>query len=155
MSCCSEDITLVGAGELIAIQEKFTREVISTVSGEFVLLNEMEINIASNLIQNPFINELQATTCGEVFLNEIDPSSLMVIVDKAFDFNGQSIAAGADLLEIDGVLNDIGTSTIFIEFTEDFVSSADFLNELYTFELKFATSDSRSYSNSIALQMEI
>jgi len=79
----------------------------------------------------------------------------VVTVDKASEVNGKSISAGTNLTDLDGVLKDVGQAILFVEFTSDFVDNADFLNELYSFDLQFGTTDGRTLNKSVPLMMGI
>lgn len=155
VACCSDDFSLVGAGEMKAYTSQESYESITVVDSTFALHNEMDVEMANNIMQSLFVNELYATTCGEVYLNEINESSLQLVVDKDFDFNGAVVPTGSNLIELVGVSTNFYFSGFFIEFSDEFVQAADFAEEIYTFEVEFDTSDGKTFSNSIELQMDL
>lgn len=154
-SCCDENYRITGTGAIQAYEELFSDVPISDVAGTFVLVVQIERTQVSNSLENPFLTQTYASIdCFETYVNSVDLASVIVSTNKAFDFNGNRVAPGADITSFAGieVREDFD---LVIDFTEPFIQAADFGEEVYQFNISFSTSDGDSYSSTIDLNMAI
>lgn len=154
-SCCTDTYTIVGTGDLQAFELE-NRFEITEVIGSFILISYFDLEVAYQEFQNPFSNELYGTSCDVSLTNPIDDVGILLTCNKSFEYDGSTIEAGTNLIEIETVIMDNFNDHISVLFTTRFTDRADFTDmDNYEFTLEFETSDGLTNSTSISLDMQI
>ncbi len=158
-SCCEEEYIITGGGELTAYDSLGVR--IDTVRGGFSLGAAFitERALASQLFTG-FGNSAYATSCATVFRNSIVEDSFTLTLDKAFIFDGDTIASGVNILDFEHVeelfssddfLGDFGS----IALSNNFFRMSEFERGDYTFTLNGRTTDDVILNSSVELYVNL
>ena len=153
-SCCSSEVIITGGGELFP-HTTLGYEV-DTVTGPFSLSGYFEVDrtTASNLTSG-FSNSAYAFSCGISYLNALE-NSFQLTLDKPFIYNGDTIIAGENILELDKVIELFeAEARETIHFSEDFLSLTEFEPGDYTFNLNGHTTDGIDLNSSVELYIKL
>lgn len=154
-SCCNDEHKIVGTTSFNAFSLVEGID-INPVTDNFVLTANLEIEIASIDLSNPFVNELYGTSCDFDITNPVIEESITLVCDKDFTVNGVTVAAGDNLIDLGSVSLDDTVESISVIFVDDFTDAADFPDtDDYEFTIAFDTNDGLSLTNSISLDMQL
>lgn len=157
-SCCEEKFKIIGNGVIEAYTEfPNPYNVIDTISGDFLISWQLELQMADLNKNFSLVQSCYATSCAEIYENEIVESSFLITCDRAFFYNNKEILAGTDLSSLDKLTVDFQKywGIITIDFTDDFLSISNFDKEVHKFEVSVMTSDDMMFSNSLSIYIDI
>jgi hypothetical protein len=155
VSCCNEEQQIVGIASFDAFS-LVNRTSINTVTDNFMLEARLDLEFVSIEFDNPFANELYGTSCEYDMVNQIIEGSITLVCDKDFMLNGETVSAGANMIDLESVLLDNTLGSFSILFGDSFTDAADFPDPfIYTFTIDFDTSDGLSMTDSISLDMQL
>lgn len=153
-SCCSSEMIITGGGELHPHTTLGYK--VDTVTEPFSLSAyfEVERTTASNLTSG-FGNSVYAFSCGINYLNALE-SSFQLTLDKSFIYNGGTISAGENIIELDKVIEHFeAEARETIHFSEDFLRISQFEAGSYTFTLNGRTTDGIELISSVELYIKL
>lgn len=105
------------------------------------------------------INSALATSCGETYLNGLLQNTVKLSLDKPFKYNGQTIEADSNFINLDPskFLAEISTEYGFVEIraTTDFLSNAEFENGQHTFHISAETTDGLLLENDLSVYFDL
>jgi len=153
-SCCDETIRIVGNGEMIIYNSNINdpSNAEGDITGTFAVYLAPETEISDVTVLG-FMNSAYATSCDYDFANNIMQESLVLTCDKAFELGDITIAAGTDLIGLEGVEslpsnNSIGNQDALISFNDTFIDQVVFEETEYTFTINMSTNDGLDIVNS-------
>ena len=149
-SCCTNDITIIGSGEIFAIQLDNHRQ--DTIRNEFNITLLVELEFASNLTEVGFISTANALQCSDNYVNYFLEDTFKLSCDKAFFWNGVRIDPGLNILNLVGITSDISKElgNISIQFTSEFLDVSEFEVGFHTFQIEIETSDQIKIKNEVS-----
>jgi len=161
-SCCPEQIFQIRSFRSLTLFELNTQssqDSAALITDEFVLQAEFsDISIASTYTSFNFITSAFATSCdNDTFLNRLNEESLIISLDKDFIYDGNTIAANSNLVEITEIADniDIFYDTVSVKFLNDFLNKSQFENQEYTFTLSIETTDDLQFEKQISTTIEL
>lgn len=152
-SCKPNYFKITGEGQMNAFnygKGNFYLGEIDTIAAPFTLFAQFkQVFVASSLNFN-LVSTAYATTKLKIYQNHIDSASFKLTLDKPFTYNGTTIAAGDNLMNIDSVKTRIYTeyAHLYFDFPQSFIDNAVFTKDNYKFILTGMTDDH------IALRLE-
>ncbi len=151
-SCCEEIMRVIGTGTFLA--QEIDDPNAEVIRAPFHLSVYLETEIIAEAPVG-MISPSYATTCDREYDNEILVESRVLRCDLPFLFNGDTILAGENLLDLPGVAQFQSNEVYWQRFTFDslFLSQAIIPNGLYQFQYEMETDDGVMLSDS--LQVEI
>lgn len=93
--------------------------------------------------------------CDSDFVQDLDASTALMTLNKPFMLNGNTISANTNILELDGIIGNIGDFDSLILFSDEFLTNAEFLNEDYTYNFHVETNEAFVMMDSIVLTMNL
>ena len=154
--CCEEEYKIVGNGSF----EIFDKDIapIDTIKNEFYIRAYFEVIEVG--MQNDFslINSALATSCGEKYLNELLPNSVKFSLDNPFNYDGKTIEANSNFIDIDSTKLLVTTTVdgiVEIRATTDFLSNAEFENGQHTFHIYAETTDGLVLENDLSVYFDL
>jgi len=132
-SCCTdpEQVTLVAGGDItfrdqyVPISDVLTDVLIGQ---PFSMEASIELLFASNFISPAIMTSAYGLSCEREYQNSMLDDTLMLTCDSDFRYNGETIKAGQNFSDLNGVFVSIYTTSIFINVTQDFIDNVEFTN---------------------------
>lgn len=154
--CCEEEYKIVGNGTFEVFDKNFAP--IDTIKNEFYIRAYFEVMEVG--MQNDFslINSALATSCGEKYLNELLPNTVTFSLDKPFNYDGNTIEANSNFINIDSTKLLVTTTfdgVVEIRATTDFLSNAEFENGQHTFHISAETTDGLLLENDLSVYFDL
>jgi hypothetical protein len=143
-SCCKEEERYTGAGHLSAYQGEEYNQDLDTVIGSFFLRVQFEFIIEQVSVNDiSFMNSAYATSCANEQTNSLDEETFTLTVDKSFEYNGDQVESGTNLLELNTVDADLKFNgyNLDIHFTQEFINKSSLGDSSYNFVFTGKTSD--------------
>lgn len=161
-SCCREDHKLSNITRFFAIDSADPFPVnehitIDTIRNDFSLVLYFSYTIAK--LNTGFINSAYALQCSPNILNEILQDRIQLTNSQAFNYDGKTVPAGTNILELEGieikyVEPETGSQpTLYIQFTSKFMDRASFLEDFYSFYVTVPTNDALIFHEEAVLYM--
>jgi hypothetical protein len=156
--CCEQNYEIVGSGEFAAyVGYNNPSNYIDTIGGEFNLIADFEMRVTGLLNNNVLINNTLATSCKDNFLNMLLSEKTQLSINKPFDFEGQIIDSGTNILNLKHIMVHTDTMWGYVEvnFTADFMQNAKFDKGDHEFKIKAETSDGLFLENKTTIYVDI
>ena len=131
---------------------------LDTVRTPFSLRASFETEIADAGLSLGLIQQAYATSCEYQYLNKLDISTLEITCDKAFQYDGNSIAAGenfSDISTLDIQSFEFYNAELEILFPQAFLDNAVFESADHTFTLSVKTSNDLSLNNDASAYIDL
>ncbi|WP_378181956.1 hypothetical protein [Aquimarina sp. SS2-1] len=161
-SCCPEQTFQLQSFESLEIFQLATQDIqdpVTTVTDEFTLLARFgENTFTTATIDFNFITSAFATSCdNDTFLNRLNEESLVVSLDKEFIYDGNTIPANSNLIDITEIANktEVFYDLIQITFLNDFLEKSQFENQEYTFTLYVETTDGFEFEKQVSVTLNL
>ena len=159
-ACCGDtNFRITGNGDISVFDMKTGNSYIGdaegVVTGAFNITVSHKTEAVAALPYLNFIPSTYALDCFETFENDLDETSLKITLNNAFTYRGNTIEPGTNLITIEELDYELSWATIFVDFTESFMSNAHFSNEVYEFTIEVVTTDELSLENTIRLSFEV
>ena len=155
---CDESLRITGNYAIQASTDRFQAYEITTVNGPFFLLATYDTENVSYITFPGIMNSAYARDCNNQYDNILITSSVQIYCDKAFTYNGSTIEANTNLLDVDldgFTFRHVHETRLLFEFGLDFISDVAFAAEEYTFTVEAETDDGLQFANSIQLTMDL
>lgn len=156
-ACCEENFEIVGNGEIKAYDFKsskyYSNETTGLITGAFNIEVSHETTVSK--IRTILISSAFATSCAENYKNDLIGSTIMITTDKDFTYNGQLIASGSNLMDLENMNVSYAFGTIILNVDENTISKLSFSNEVYEFRFEVETTDGLKLVNTINLNFNI
>jgi len=153
-SCCDETIRIVGNGEMIIYNSNINdpSNTDEHITGIFAVYSAPE-TVISNVAELVLMSSAFATSCDYDYANRLMQESIVLTCDRAFELGGMTIAAGTDLIGLEGVEslpsnNSIGNQDALVSFNDTFIDQVVFEETEYTFTINMSTNDGLAIVNS-------
>ena len=90
-----------------------------------------------------FMSSVYATSCGYVYLNQIDKNSVQLFLNESIVFNNDTLAKNQNVLSLanSGIEMKIGIESVRFDFDKEFINKTQFLSDSVTFRLDAKTND--------------
>lgn len=155
-SCCTNEVAIIGKGDFFALLSTEIHLPTDTIREEIVLSIQPEIdNVNAGM---SILNNCYATSCGLVFVNDIDYETVELYFDKAIIINSDTINPGTNLYSHEttkdymSLLDDI----YIITFKDDFYKqSLGFSEDKYRVYYNAYTTDGLFLSDTLEALIEI
>ncbi len=161
-SCCPEQIFQIQSFEslkLLELNSHSSQDSAIMLTDEFFLYAEFsDTKIASTNIHLDIITSAYATSCdNDTFLNQLNQESLIIRLDKDFIYDGNTITANSNLVEIAEIDTNIDFfyDTISVNFLNEFLEKSQFENQEYTFTLSIETTDDLQFEKRITTTIDL
>lgn len=153
--CCENELIIVGSGSLELVDDDFNR--IDTVESSFALYARFDVSVVSNYNQWSFMNSALATSCSYDYLNSIDESTIEIVCNKEFAYNGEIVTPGTNLFEFEEVFieNMYAEGDLHVLFDKEFVQLADFEPGEYEITLRAKTTDGIEIQNQVSCEIRL
>ena len=156
-SCCQGSVRIVGNGTMEIFNSALNSG--DDITGPFAIYVYPE-TVISDIGEFGLMNSAYALSCDYPYDNNIVPNSIALTCDKAFEFDGMTIVAGTDLLDLDGVevpaiSNFDQTNEVLIEFTSIFIDQVVFEGVEHTFTISMSTNDGLDILNSASVNFSL
>lgn len=155
-SCCNSDYKITGDGQLRAYQLDYVE--IDTVQSEFMLISYFDAEVVGMMDEFSIIPTAYALSCDYYYINSLDKSTAQLTLDKDVILNGDTLIAGTNFIDMDGIEFEKGPSYdahMDIKLTQVFLDQVVFKKEAYTFKVNISTDDGFDLENSVVLEMDL
>ncbi len=143
-SCCKIEERYTGEGKLTAYQGDQMNDDLDTLAGSFFLRVQFNFLIEQVSFNGlSLMNSVYATSCAREQINHLDNETFSLNVDKSFEYNGNLIESGYNLLELTNVDTNSPVDGLYfdIHFTQEFIDNSSLDDSSYTFTFTGNTSD--------------
>lgn len=156
-SCCTETFRIVGNGQADVL-DLSTFASVDTVRAPFLLNINFEVEVVDAMINQGLISSAYATSCGEVYENKLDVSTLKVSAKQTFDHDQVTIGIDEDFSNLPNLntqIFDFGQASLQIEFPQAFLDQAIFQSKDYTFLVEVQTDNGLTLSNEVSVFIDL
>ena len=141
-SCCEDEFRLRSIIDAMSfvINDDNSYTVNDTIKGPFSL----SFYVHSYGYQGfEFMSSAYATSCGYVYLNQIDKNSIKLFLDESIVFNNDTLPKNQNVLALanSGIEMTSGEDFIRFNFNKEFINKTLFLTDSVTFRLDAKTND--------------
>jgi len=147
-SCCRNPgtATIIGAEDIHFIQDvQLPASNVTTdtlVEAPFSMYVEAEVLYTATQRDYGLMSSAYGLSCEPDFVNTLQESSLILVCDQDFMFDGELIEAGSDRLGLlPGIRTSIDPQSIFVFMEISFMNLVTFENGPTTFRIKVKTTD--------------
>ena len=141
-SCCEDEIRLRSSIDVMAFTKNDDNSytVNDTIKGPFSL----SFYVHSYGYQGfEFMSSAYATSCGYVYLNQIDKNSIKLFLNESIVFNNDTLPKNQNVLALSnsGIKMSSGEEFIRFDFDKEFINKTQFLTDSVAFRLDAKTND--------------
>lgn len=145
-SCCTnpEEVTLIGGGEISFFESEGlpSSGISDRLTGlPFIMSANMELLFADNFSSNGFMASAYGVSCEPDYQNSMSETTFALSCDSDFVYAGETIMAGQDFSELNGVFVNFDPETISVNIAQNFMDEVEFTNGETTFRMNIQTSD--------------
>lgn len=141
-SCCEDEIRLRSSIDVMAFTKNDDNSytVNDTIKGPFSLSFYVHTYGYQGF---EFMSSAYATSCGYVYLNQIDKNSIKLFLDESIVFNNDTLPKNQNVLALanSGIEMTSGEDFIRFNFDKEFITKTQFLTDSVTFRLDAKTND--------------
>ena len=141
-SCCEDEIRLRSSIDVMAFTKNDDNSYTATdtIKGPVVLSFYVHGYVYQGF---EFMSSAYATSCGYVYLNQIDKNSIKLFLDESIVFNNDTLPKNQNVLALanSGIEMTSGEDFIRFNFDKEFINKTQFQTDSVTFRLDAKTND--------------
>lgn len=159
-ACCGDtNVRIIGDGRISVFDfgsdKSYSQDETGILTGAFEVNVSHETEAYAGLSNFSLIHSTFATSCPQTFVNNLDENSFKISFDKSFEFNGETIASGTNIIDLTGIEYLVSWASIQVNFKESFMASGVFSQEAYEMTVQINTTDGILLENDMSVMFDL